>query len=124
MADWTSGRLKSFITSALRGAFRRFPTKYEVLKEAYVGKKINEKTKRTSSHYLCNECKKEYPTSEVNVDHIYPIVDPEVGFVSWDEFILRLFCEKSNLQVLCSTCHTKKTKLENIKRKKKNNVNS
>lgn len=116
--EWTVGRLKSFITSHLRGAFRRYPPKYEVLKDAFVGKKINEKTKRLSAHYLCNKCKKEFPTSEVNVDHINPIVNPEEGFVSWDKFIENLFCPKANLQVLCSGCHDKKTKAENNKRTK------
>jgi 5-methylcytosine-specific restriction endonuclease McrA len=115
--EWSTGRLKSFITSHLRGAFRRYPPKYEILKEAFVGKKINEKTKRLSAHYLCNKCKKEFPTSEVNVDHINPIVNPEEGFVSWDKFIENLFCSKDNLQILCSKCHDAKTREENSLRK-------
>jgi 5-methylcytosine-specific restriction endonuclease McrA len=118
MKEWTEGRLKSFITSALRGAFRRFPTKYECLKSAFVGKKINIKTNRVSAHYLCQGCHEEYPTSEVQVDHISPIVDPEIGFISWDEFIKNLFCPVDNLQVLCKSCHSEKTKDENNKRKK------
>lgn len=115
--EWTAGRLKSFITSHLRGAFRKYPPKYECLKDAFVGKKINEKTKRVSAHYKCNECKNDFPTSEVNVDHINPIVDPSEGFVSWDKFIENLFCSRDNLQVLCSTCHDVKTKSENSLRK-------
>lgn len=114
---WTAGRLKTFITSTLRGGFRKYPPKYEVLKEALVGRKINEKTKRMSAHYKCNKCKKDYPTSEVNVDHVIPIVSPDEGFISWDKFIENLFCPKENLQVLCTTCHDKKTKSENLKRK-------
>jgi 5-methylcytosine-specific restriction endonuclease McrA len=116
MKEWTDGRLKSFITSALRGAFRRFPNKYECLKSAFVGKKINKKTNRVSAHYLCQGCHEEFPTSEVQVDHISPIVDPEIGFISWDEFIKNLFCPVDNLQCLCKTCHTIKTKKENNKR--------
>jgi 5-methylcytosine-specific restriction endonuclease McrA len=115
---WTEGRLKSFITSCLRGGFRRYPPKYEVLKEAFVGKKINENTKRLSAHYRCNSCGECFPTSEVQVDHVDPIVDPDIGFTSWDDFIYRLFCPKSNLQVLCKSCHTIKTKKENNTRKK------
>jgi hypothetical protein len=117
---WTDGRLKSFITSVLRGGYRRYPAKYEVLKEASVGKKLNKTTKRMAEHFICNHCKKEYPGKEVNVDHIRPVVDPQVGFVSWDEFISRLFCDKSNLQVLCSDCHTVKTANE---RKTRNDAN-
>lgn len=110
---WTEGRLKTFITSALRGAFRKYPPKYEVLQEAFVGSKLNEKTKRMSKHYECNKCKGHFPTSEVNVDHVLPVVRPEEGFLSWDSFIKNLFCDKEMLQVLCSTCHDIKTKEEN-----------
>tara|TARA_R110002012_G_scaffold23959_2_gene80821 strand:+ start:1164 stop:1487 length:324 start_codon:yes stop_codon:yes gene_type:complete len=71
--------------------------------------------------YLCAECKQHVPTSirvggvrknNIFVDHIKPIVDPLVGFVSWDEFVDRLFCEEDNLQVLCKECHDVKTKEE------------
>lgn len=118
MKEWTEGRLKSFITSCLRGGFRRYPPKYECLKSSFVGKKINIKTNRLSAHYLCASCNKEFPTSEVQVDHILPIVDPKKGFISWDEFIARLFCPTDNLQTLCKECHSIKTKEENNKRKK------
>jgi ribosomal protein L44E len=124
VSNWTEARLKAFIVSALRGAFRKFPTKHEVLNAAYVGKKINKKTKRTSSHYLCNHCKQEFPTSEVNVDHIYPVVSPEEGFTTWDKFINNLFCSKDDLQVLCTTCHDAKTKEENVERRKNANNKS
>ena len=63
-------------------------------------------------HYVCNSCKKEFPSKEVNVDHILPVVDPITGFVDWNTFIERLFCKEENLQVLCSKCHTEKTKQE------------
>jgi 5-methylcytosine-specific restriction endonuclease McrA len=122
LANWSEGRLKSFITSALRGAFRRYPNKYECLKSAFVGKKINVKTNRMSAHYKCAQCLEDFPTSEVQVDHVLPIVDPKKGFISWDEFIKNLFCPIENLQVLCKPCHSIKTKKENNKRK--SNVNS
>lgn len=115
---WTEGRRRSFITSVLRGGYRRWPPKHEVLKEALVGKEVNQRTKRMSNHYKCNKCKKVFPTKEVQVDHIEPIVNPTVGFVSWDDFINNLYCEVDNLQVLCVTCHKKKTEKENKKRKK------
>ena len=83
-----------------------------MLKAALWGKKLNSKTGRQCIHYTCNECKREYPAKEVNVDHVLPVVDPHVGFVSWDVFIDRLFCDKDNLQVLCSACHTKKSAKE------------
>jgi 5-methylcytosine-specific restriction endonuclease McrA len=46
------------------------------------------------------------------VDHIVPIVDPAVGFVSWDSVIDRMFCDSSNLQLLCRACHKIKSQEE------------
>jgi len=121
MSEWTSGRLRSFITSTLRGGFRKYPIKYECLQKACVGKKVNVKTNRLSAHYECNICKEHVPTSEIQVDHIKPIVDPVTGFTTWDSFIENLFCEEDNLQAVCKPCHDIKTKAENTVRKKSKN---
>ena len=48
----------------------------------------------------------------VQVDHKSPVIDPEVGFISWDVYIDRMFCEKDNLQILCVDCHKEKTAQE------------
>lgn len=116
---WTPGRLRSFITSTIRGGFRRFPPKFDVLKEAYTVTKTNIASGREAKHYKCALCCKDFPAKEVQVDHIEPIVEPEVGFVSWDLFVERLFCSKENLQVLCKKCHLGKTKEEKSRKPKK-----
>jgi len=46
------------------------------------------------------------------VDHIIPIIDPELGFLNWDDTIAKMFCEANGLQVLCKTCHDDKTNIE------------
>lgn len=120
MSEWTAGRLKTFIISALRGAFRKYPPKYEVLEEAFVGKKVNELSGRVAKHYRCNSCKGHFPLSKVNVDHITPVVNPDTGFTTFDSFIENLFCQKEQLQVLCEDCHDKKTREENTQRKTTN----
>jgi 5-methylcytosine-specific restriction endonuclease McrA len=109
-------KLKSFIISQLRGSFRKYFVKYEVLREAATEKKVNTKTGRVAQHYKCNGCSKEFPQSEVQVDHIHPVVKAN-GFSSWDDYISSLFCPKDNLQVLCLTCHKAKTKAENAERR-------
>jgi len=114
MKSWSDGRLKSFITSTIRSGFRRYPIKYEVLKDARRGKKLNPKSGREAMHYECALCHNEFVQTNVQVDHILAVVDPLIGFVSWDEFINRLFCPKENLQVLCVDCHLKKTKGERL----------
>jgi 5-methylcytosine-specific restriction endonuclease McrA len=119
--QWSEGRYRSFITSTLRSGARRWPPKYLTLNEAKTEKKINTKTGRIAQHYTCNGCLGEFTAKDVQVDHIEPVVDPVKGFISWDVFIERLFCEKENLQVLCKSCHLLKSNLE--KKEKKNASN-
>lgn len=71
--------------------------------------------------YRCNGCKKNVPVTVINpkgkrvrnisVDHIKPVV-PAKGFTTWDSVVSRMFCELSNLQILCKDCHNNKTKNE------------
>ena len=117
--EWTEARFKSFVTSALRAASRRWPPKYKALKEAFAGRKVNAKTGKLAMHYTCAACKKLFVATDVQVDHIKPVVDPKKGFVSWDSFIDRMFCEIENLQVMCKPCHKIKTDQEKLERKKK-----
>ena len=117
--EWTDARFRSFVTSALRAASRRWPPKFKALKEAFVGRKTNKKTGKLAMHYKCAKCKKHFVATDVQVDHVLPVVDPKVGFVSWDLFIDRIFCEIENLQVMCKPCHKVKTEEEKLERKKK-----
>lgn len=113
---WTEGRIKSFIVSVLRTGARRWPPKYECLQAACIGQKINPKSGRLAKHYTCAACQQEFPSKEVEVDHISPVVSVGDGFIDWNTFIQRLYCPIENLQVLCLTCHKKKTKLERASR--------
>lgn len=114
--EWTDGRKKAFITSVLRSGSRRWPPKYETLNEAKTEKKVNENTGRLAQHFKCAKCKKDFPQKMVEVDHIKPVVSPAKGFTTWDDFIEALYCDKSNLQLLCKPCHLVKTKKEKKKR--------
>jgi 5-methylcytosine-specific restriction endonuclease McrA len=100
--EWTEARFKSFITSALRAASRRWPPKFAALKKALVGRKTNDKTGKLAQHYRCVTCNKDFVGADVQVDHID-----------------RMFCELHDLQVLCKPCHKQKTQQEKEARKKK-----
>lgn len=110
---WTEAAFHSFVKNQLRAATRKWGPISNVLKEA--------RTRR--GFYLCAGCKQEVPASikdhetgkrvkNALVDHINPIIDPAIGFTTWDDCINRMFCEKDNLQVLCHKCHKIKTDQE------------
>lgn len=116
---WTEARYRQFVRSALRAAFRKWPPKFAVLKNAATERRINPKSGKLAMHYKCNGCGIEVPMKEVQVDHIKPVVNPSKGFENWDAFISRLYCEAPHLQVLCKPCHTTKTKHEKVKHVKR-----
>lgn len=105
----TEAQYHSHIKGALRKGTRFWKPKLLCLEEAYVGKEINVSTGRLAKHYKCAMCSNHYPAKEVQVDHINPVIDPNVGFRNWDEVIDRMFCNSDNLQVLCKCCHKIKT---------------
>lgn len=116
--EWTQAKFNSFIKSALRSASVRWPPRFQKVKEASVGKKINIASGRMAEHFTCNKCKQEFPRKEVEANHIIPVV-PVSGFDNWDGVISRMYCEKDGFEVLCKPCHKLVTKEENEQRKRK-----
>lgn len=111
--------LKSRIVSALRRLWLQSEARQEALRAARIVRGV----------YRCAKCGKNVPASlktpngtirKVAVDHKNRVV-PETGFDSWDGFINRLFCEQSELQVLCYDCHKEKSANER-RRQCKNHV--
>ena len=115
--EWTDAKFKSFIISALRGAFRRYPPKQQCINNAYVKTQVNKKTGRKAKHYKCAKCKKLYPRTEVQADHTTPIVGDK-GFIDFNMWIERAFVAISGFQCLCKGCHTIKTNKERQQSKK------
>jgi 5-methylcytosine-specific restriction endonuclease McrA len=120
---WTTARMHSFIKSALRSASQRWPPKFEALKAAKRGKKVNNKTGRIAEHYLCCECGGEFPAKDVQVDHINAVINPNTGFTSWDDVIIRMFCEIEGYQILCKPCHKAKSNIERCQAKERKSIN-
>lgn len=67
--------------------------------------------KRRKWAYVCANCKGTFLESEIHIDHIIP-----AGTLRKSEdlpgFVDRLFCEVDGFQILCETCHHKKTQYE------------
>lgn len=107
---WTQAKFNSFIKNNLRSATRKWGPIQRCRKRANVARGL----------YKCECCGKEVPPTVMDtekrkrvknifVDHTVPIIDPAVGFTTWDECIERMFCDSSNLQLMCKDCHSVKS---------------
>lgn len=115
--EWSQAKFFGFLRSGLRSCYNKWPPKWEVLREARRASK--RKDKRIKWEYKCAQCKKWKKQKEVSVDHIIPAGSLN-SFEDIAGFVERLFVGVDGLQVLCKTCHDKKTLAE---RQEKNNKN-
>ena len=115
----------SLIRGAIRRVFVRSPQLQETLKKGRKDEVAHNKdgsvSKKKDVYYKCAVCGKWCKRKRISVDHIVPVVDPDVGFVDWNTFVDRLFCSAENLQILCDDCHTEKTKKERAIKKIREN---
>lgn len=90
----------------------KYPPRLNVLNAAkttyYITSKKGTPVKRVS--FKCSICNTEgLKSKDVEVDHIESVVDTSTGFTTIEEFVNRLFCEQSNLRLICKSCHTIET---------------
>jgi len=105
------------IRGAIRRIFSRSPAKIEaqmkVRREVPKFNKDGSRSKVDAVQYQCNICKNWVGSTHVEVDHTVPVIEVnEQGFVDWNTFVNRLFCQVQDLQVLCDPCHDQKTRDE------------
>ena len=115
----TESAFWSFIRSGLRQKSRWWKPISEC--KAKAKRPYKGPLKRQKFEYQCNECKGWYPDKQINVDHIIPAGTLTCS-TDLPGFVERLFCEVDNLQVLCESCHNKKTQLEKNESKTKKAV--
>ena len=109
--------------AAIRGVLRRLFARSPAVREALLKvrrevpkhNKDGSRSKKDAVQYLCAVCNTWTKSTAVSVDHINPVVDVN-GFVDWNTFVTRLFCDSSNLQVICDNCHNEKTNAERVAR--------
>lgn len=94
---------KKFAINALRRASYRWPGRYQAAKRAHIGR----------NQYKCESCNGTFTKNEIQLDHIDPVVDPERGFVGFDEWIDRMFAYSDGWSTKCKPCHQVKTQAEN-----------
>ncbi len=97
---------KRFVVALLRRGSYKWPYRSEAMQAARVERGI----------YTCAICKQRRRNKDVQLDHIAPVVDPNDGFVGFNNYIARLLPGLAGWQVLCVDCHKAKTKEENAKR--------
>jgi len=101
-----TGLRQAFIRSKYKGAFLR-SKRIEI--DHF--KKCGGLAKRPHVRYKCVKCTDLFKVDEINVDHIEKVGSFK-DILEVESFFFRIFCEFSNLQILCKKCHALKTKYE------------
>ena len=104
--QWTEARYWSFLRSALRRAFVRWPPNYQARnagRRPYVGP-----LKQQKWEYECAICHQWFQQRQTQLDHVNPCGQLR-STSDLPGFVERLFCEKDGLRVLCKPCHKEVT---------------
>lgn len=100
-------KLKSFVIALLRRGSYRWYGRYTALNNSKIAR----------NQYVCAICKKVFGRKDIQLDHIVPLVDPKIGFTTWDSYIEKLFVGPEGYQTVCKPDHKEKTRKENEERK-------
>lgn len=106
----------------IKGALRRVFSRSELRRKALDGTRIEHKDEsrpRVTKWSWCTACGVIEPTYLMEIDHRSPLVPigSSLEDMTWDEVVNRLWCSIDNLQSVCKSCHTEKSKLENTERR-------
>ena len=109
---------RGLIKGALRRAFSRSELRERVSDRTRINHSDPERP-RCQKWSFCDVCGQIVPTWTTSVDHILPVIplNSAMEFMSMDELVDNIWCEESNLQNLCQSCHDEKTEIENLQRR-------
>src|SRR6266700_1559562 len=112
---------KYWLINLLRRGSMRYPPRNEAAsrnKETYYIKSKKGKDLKRVKH-TCEKCgKKDLKSSEVEMDHIVPLVD-FTGFKDWNTYIERYLIDSIGFQKFCIPCHSSKSLSEGVIRQAK-----
>lgn len=110
---------RNLIKAALRRVFSRSELRLKALNSTRVPDFIDPERPRVTKWSVCSICRKFEPTYKMQIDHVDPLLPlgKSLEDFSWDEIVDRLWCDASNLQPVCQTCHKQKSKIENKERR-------
>lgn len=101
-------RKKNFLIALLRRGTYKWPTRWVAEKRTRLGK----------GYYWCEECGVISKKKGTQMDHVIPVVDPEKGYTTLDEYADRMYPDTEfGWRRLCLSCHQTKSAIENSVRK-------
>lgn len=106
-----SSKERNLLIGAIRRVFSRSDIRREVLESVKVVMHQDVAHPRVKHWSRCPLCKKIAPRYQFAVDHIKPVIplNRTQADMSWDDIINAIWCEKDNLQPICTKCHKEKT---------------
>lgn len=115
-----SKRAANWAKSVLRRASVKWWGAGQALKDAFVRKEGRKYV------YQCAHCLGEFYRTEINRDHIEPVVpvDKSKDELTMDEYCATLLPGPLGYQILCIKCHDKKSEKENALRRKNGKLSS
>ena len=110
-------KLKNFAVNLLRRGTYKWKPRGEAKKRFKV-KVVEFSTGRAKCGYRCLKCNDIHASGKIKMDHKNPVVCPIDGFLGFDVYIERMFCDEENFIALCDPCHDEKTTWERDFRKR------
>jgi 5-methylcytosine-specific restriction endonuclease McrA len=104
---------RNLIKGALRRVFARSDLRRQALEKTIV-QHSDPARPRVKTWCRCPECHAFKAKSEMQVDHVEPIVPllDALEEMSADDLVNRIWCAPENLRAICEDCHDAKTKAE------------
>lgn len=118
MSSRVTKKERNLIKGALRRVFSRSELRQKAINAALVKDYTDPNRKRVTKWGRCTVCKQMHPLYKMAIDHLVPVVpvDSSLEQMTFDELVDRIWCDERNLQAICESCHSEKSKAETKER--------